>query len=80
MITCWKPISFECFYQAAQKAQRRLRPASAEMPRPYLFVKTKHWMQRVDLTEVRYLEGLQNYVLIHMATEKIMARQTLNSL
>ncbi|OWP61919.1 DNA-binding response regulator [Hymenobacter amundsenii] len=75
-----KPISFERFYQAVQKAHRRLRPAAAEAPRPYLFVKTEHRMQRVDLAEVRYLEGLQNYVVIHTATEKIIARQTLNSL
>ena len=75
-----KPIPFERFYQAVQKAQRRLRPAPTETPRPYLFVKTEHRMQRVDLAEVLYLEGLQNYVLIHTATGKIMARQTLNSL
>jgi len=75
-----KPIPFERFYQAVQKAQRRLRPAVAETPRSYLFVKTEHRLQRVDLAEVRYLEGLQNYVIIHTATEKIVARQTINSL
>jgi len=75
-----KPIPFERFYQAVQKAQRRLRPAPVETPRPYLFVKTEHRLQRVDLAEVRYLEGLQNYVIIHTATEKIVARQTINSL
>jgi two-component system LytT family response regulator len=75
-----KPISFERFYQAVQKAQRRLHPASVAPTRAYLFVKTEHRLQRVDLAEVRYLEGLQNYVLIHTATEKIIARQTLNSL
>ncbi|NVO85170.1 LytR/AlgR family response regulator transcription factor [Hymenobacter terrestris] len=79
-----KPIPFERFYQAVQKAQRRLRPAPvpepAEPPRPYLFVKTEHRMQRIDLAEVLYLEGLQNYVIIHTLTEKVIARQTLNSL
>jgi two-component system LytT family response regulator len=75
-----KPIPFERFYQAVQKAQRRLRPAAVEATRPYLFVKTEHRLQRVDLAQVRYLEGLQNYVIIHTATEKIVARQTINSL
>ena len=55
-----KPIPFERFYQAVQKAQRRLRPVVPETPRSYLFVKTEHRLQRVDLSEVRYLEGLQN--------------------
>lgn len=64
-----------------QKAQRRLRPAPGDTFRPYLFVKTEHRLQRVDLAEVRYLEGLQNYVVIHTTTsEKIIARQTLSSL
>lgn len=75
-----KPIPFERFYQAVQKAQRRLRPTPSELPRPYLFVKTEHRLQRIDLAEVRYLEGLQNYVIIHTATEKIIARQTIASL
>jgi two-component system LytT family response regulator len=75
-----KPIPFERFYQAVQKAQRRLRPVLADTARPYLFVKTEHRLQRVDLAEIRYLEGLQNYVLIHTTTEKIIARQTINSL
>ncbi|RSK47600.1 LytR/AlgR family response regulator transcription factor [Hymenobacter rigui] len=75
-----KPIPFERFHQAVQKAQRRLRPVVAQTARPYLFVKTEHRMQRVDLDEVLYLEGLQNYVIIHTTTEKIIARQTLTSL
>ncbi|RZL07982.1 MAG: response regulator [Hymenobacter sp.] len=75
-----KPIPFERFYQAVQKAQRRLRPAAVEAAHPHLFVKTEHRLQRVDLAEVRYLEGLQNYVTIHTATEKILARQTISSL
>ncbi|TDN38634.1 response regulator transcription factor [Hymenobacter sp. UV11] len=75
-----KPIPFERFYQAVEKAQRRLRPTPAETSRPYLFIKTEHRMQRVNLAEVLYLEGLQNYVLIHTATEKLLARQTISSL
>lgn len=75
-----KPISFERFYQAVQKAQRRLRPVPVELSSPYLFVKTEHRLQRVDLAEVLYLEGLQNYVLIHTTREKIIARQTISSL
>jgi two-component system, LytTR family, response regulator len=77
-----KPISFERFYRAVQKAQTRLRPA-VEAPaetRPFLFVKTEHRMQRVNLDDILYAEGLQNYVLLHTRTQKIIARQTFNSL
>ncbi|MBO0930042.1 LytR/AlgR family response regulator transcription factor [Fibrella aquatilis] len=76
-----KPISFERFYRAVQKAQSQLRAAPAPTDaRPYLFVRTEHKMQRVDLQAVLYVEGLQNYVLLHTPTEKIIARQTIASL
>ena len=76
-----KPISFERFFRAAQKAQSRLHPVVATADaRPYLFVRTEHKMQRVDVEAVLYIEGLQNYVLLHTLTEKIMARQTIASL
>lgn len=75
-----KPISFDRFYRSAQKAQARLRPTAEQSVQPFLFVKTEHRMQRVDLEAIRYIEGLQNYVVIHTSTEKIMARQTILSL
>lgn len=79
-----KPIPFERFYRAAQKAQTRLRVAEATThvpdPRRFLFVRTEHRMQRVDLDAIRYVEGLQNYVVIHTTGEKVLARQTISSL
>lgn len=77
-----KPISFDRFYRSVQKAQARLRPApETTVPvQPFLFVKTEHRMQRVDLKLILYVEGLQNYVIIHTSTEKIIARQTISSL
>ncbi len=78
-----KPIPFERFYRAVQKASARLRPTLTELganPRPFLFVKTEHRMQRVDLDDILYAEGLQNYVVLHTRTEKVIARQTFSSL
>ncbi len=74
-----KPIAFERFLKAAQKA----RPAAA-LPLPaaapeapaadYIFVKTesKGKMTKVDFADIVYVEGLKNYVSIQTATERVV--------
>lgn len=85
-----KPIAFDRFYRAAEKALKQLSPPSTSayvQPIPetktgteYLFVKTEHRIQRVTLRDVLYIEGVQNYVSIHTADTKVMSLQTLKSL
>lgn len=83
-----KPISFERFYKAAQKAQLTIAPAPTN-PSPilssasglkdanYIFVKTEYKLVRVDTSEIQYIEGMQNYVTIHTRTDKIMCLQSM---
>ncbi|RYF26208.1 MAG: response regulator transcription factor [Flavobacteriales bacterium] len=83
-----KPVSFERFYKAAEKAQRLLestgftsRPtvpvAGKEKELPYIFVKTEYKLIRINLADILFVEGLQNYVIIHTATERITSLQTM---
>ncbi|RSK47127.1 LytR/AlgR family response regulator transcription factor [Hymenobacter rigui] len=89
-----KPIAFERFVQAAQKAQDRLAPrpaaatsaAPAPAPAPvaatgpsddYIFVKADYHTQRLNLRDIRYLEGLKDYIKIYAGARPIL---TLNSL
>ncbi|WP_426491581.1 LytR/AlgR family response regulator transcription factor [Hymenobacter sp. 102] len=84
-----KPIAFERFLQAAQRAQDRLAPRPTEpapLPPPvaptpaaddYLFVKADYHTQRLNLRDIRYLEGLKDYIKIYAGGKPIL---TLNSL
>ncbi|GAB3296006.1 LytR/AlgR family response regulator transcription factor [Hymenobacter tenuis] len=85
-----KPIAFERFVKAAQKAQDRLAPKPAEpaasLPAPpapappaedYIFVKADYHTQRLNLRDIRYLEGLKDYIKIYAGGKPIL---TLNSL
>ncbi|AHJ97206.1 hypothetical protein Hsw_1611 [Hymenobacter swuensis DY53] len=84
-----KPIAFERFVQAAQKAQDRLAPRPPEpapvpvLPPPasptddYIFVKADYHTQRLNLRDIRYLEGLKDYIKIYAGAKPIL---TLNSL
>jgi len=90
-----KPIAFERFLKAAHKALALLgAPAlpAAAVPSPapavalpasdYLFVKgeTKNKYLRIRYADILYVEGLNNYVLLHLPGERIATYQTLREL
>jgi DNA-binding LytR/AlgR family response regulator len=71
-----KPISFERFFKAAQKALALL-PAAG-----HIFVKgeSKNKFLRVNYADILYIEGLSNYVSIHLPTQRVVTYQTLKEL
>jgi len=70
-----KPISFERFLQAANKALRLLNTNKDEESKEaaYIFVKTDKQLVKIMIAEILYVEGMQNYIIFHTAKEKIMA-------
>ena len=91
-----KPISFERFFKAAQKALA-LMPGSAPAPAAlpvspmapvapasagHMFVKgeSKNKFLRVNYADILYIEGLSNYVSIHLPTQRVVTYQTLKEL
>jgi two-component system, LytTR family, response regulator len=82
-----KPISFERFLQSAEKVydvfnskNDRSVPGIATVSpteeRSYIFVKTEYRMQRVDLKEILYIEGLKEYLIIKTLSEKVLTLQS----
>ena len=83
-----KPISFERFYKAVEKAYNLKNPAqklnrSQEMlpdTGGYIFVKVETKMVRVELDDILYIEGLKNYVSIYTKTQRIVTLQVMKQL
>jgi len=79
-----KPITFERFLKAAQKAFevfQMKKLASEHKPHgDYFFVKCESKFEKVNYADVRYVESLQNYVIIHTAAKKLITYMTLSSL
>ncbi|WP_046244521.1 LytR/AlgR family response regulator transcription factor [Hymenobacter terrenus] len=91
-----KPISFERFLKAAQKALALLpgtppepvAPPAAAMapvvtsPPGHMFVKgeTKNKYLRISYPDILYIEGLSNYVSIQLPTQRVVTYQTLKEL
>jgi DNA-binding LytR/AlgR family response regulator len=85
-----KPVSFERFLKAAQKALALLPAAAAPLslaaPPPaalgHMFVKgeSKNKFLRVEYADILYIEGLSNYVAIHLPEQRLITYHTLRDL
>ena len=74
-----KPISFDRFLQACNKALRlvNISTGNTSAEAPYIFVKTDKQLRKLVIADILYIEGMQNYILLHTAKEKITAIQRL---
>jgi two-component system LytT family response regulator len=83
-----KPIPFERFLKAVEKAASRLmiqadRPFSSppqESQNQYVFVKDGNKLVRVFLDDILYIEGLKDYVTLHTRQQKITTLQRMKNL
>lgn len=79
-----KPISFERFFKASQKAYElhSLKSLAGQHTgaQEYFFVKCDSKFEKLFYKDVLYVEALQNYVVIHTVERKFMAYMTLISL
>ena len=64
-----KPFGFQDLLQAAEKVRRRL-DQSASIDNDFLFVKNDYRVNRVRLADIRYIEGMSEYVRIYIAGEQ----------
>ena len=86
-----KPITFERFLRAVDKATQRLLPspklkpsetqhANAPVDQSFVFVKDGTKLVKVVFDDILYVEGLKDYVTIHTKTQKIVSLQRLKTL
>ncbi|MFB9079499.1 LytR/AlgR family response regulator transcription factor [Flavobacterium procerum] len=78
-----KPISFERFYQAVSKLNSEPKTVvsnQSNLP-DFLFVKTdgKNKFQKIFLSDILYVESLQNYVCIHTERQQIITHSSLKN-
>lgn len=81
-----KPITFDRFLKAVDKASQRLSPPAAvqEVPvekgNPFVFIKDGTKLVRINFDDILFVEGLKDYVTIVTKTQKIVSLQRLKSL
>jgi DNA-binding LytR/AlgR family response regulator len=70
-----KPFSFADFSKAASKARTQFEliqnaPEKLESNDDYLFIKSEYKLVRVNLNDIRFIEGMKEYVRIHITGQK----------
>jgi DNA-binding LytR/AlgR family response regulator len=80
-----KPITFDRFLKVAQKAHeihqmKRLAADQKVVHADYFFIKCDSKFEKVNFSEVKYIESLQNYVVIHTRDKKLITYITLTGL
>ena len=82
-----KPIAFERFYRAVEKAYNLKNPSQKLESKEvypatggYIFVKVETKMVRVELDDILFIEGLKNYVSIYTKTHRIVTLQVMKQL
>ncbi|HVI46392.1 MAG TPA: LytTR family DNA-binding domain-containing protein [Chitinophaga sp.] len=73
-----KPVSFERFLKAANKAYDYFSAERTE-PRDYLFAKADNKLEKILFSDILFIEAMENYVAIYTAERKIVTHATLKS-
>ncbi len=83
-----KPISLDRFMKSVNKAvkqielkQKEAAPAmSKEEATDFIFVKADKKLVKIKYSDIIYIEGLKDYVIIRMDTGRVITLQTMKSL
>jgi DNA-binding LytR/AlgR family response regulator len=85
-----KPISLDRFMKAVNKAQEQINlenkdvaPVAATADgdgEDYIFVKADKKLIKVNYSDIVYIEGLKDYVIIRLNSSRIITLQTMKSL
>lgn len=78
-----KPIKFERFMQAINKAVDLIKLENNRLVLPeqmVLSVKADRKIHRVQVKDIKFIEGLKEYVRFHLTNEKLIALESLKNL
>ncbi len=91
-----KPIAFDRFYKAVEKVRNQnqkqtivstapaaevvVAPTSTTTKQDFIFVKTEHKIQKIQLDDILYIEGLKDYVSIFTKTERVITLQNMKKM
>lgn len=76
-----KPFSFERFLQAVQKAHDQFLRRQAEADPGYLIFRVDYGLVKVELAQILFIEGLDNYLKIHLSDQRpVVVRITIKAI
>jgi DNA-binding LytR/AlgR family response regulator len=70
-----KPYSFQRFTQSVNKVMEYFSNIRSQTTDSFIFVKTEYRLERIDLNDILYIEGMKDYLRIICTGKKIMTLQ-----
>lgn len=74
-----KPVSFSRFYKASVKAYDYLNLKNKyeiNNPEDYFFIKCNQKIEKIKISDVLYIEGMSNYIIVHAVQKKYITYLT----
>ncbi|WP_281239530.1 LytR/AlgR family response regulator transcription factor [Flavobacterium praedii] len=75
-----KPFTFDRFLKAVNKAQENIVQPISNPQQDFIFVKTENRLEKINLSEILFIEGMRDYRRIHTISKKIMTLQNFSEL
>lgn len=75
-----KPFTFERFLQAVNKTISKNNVQETESEPKHIFVKTENRLEKINIDDIVYIEGMRDYRRIHTLNKRIMTLQTFSEL
>ena len=75
-----KPFTFGRFLKSVDKVYNDLVTKREGDNHDYIFVKTEYRIEKIELKDILYIQGMKDYLQIHTNDKKIMTLQTFKKL
>lgn len=75
-----KPFTFERFMQAVTKVYDRLNQNATQAAKQIIFIKTEYRLEKVNLADLLFIEGMRDYRCLHLKDKNILTLQTFSDL
>lgn len=71
-----KPVTFSRFTQAVDKTSKYVYFRKGLIDEEFIFIRADRMIYRIRISEIEYVESIENYVKVVTSSEKIVTRST----
>lgn len=75
-----KPVSYSRFLQAVDKTSKYVYYRKGLIDENYIFLRAERMMHRIRISDIDYIESMENYVKVVTHDEKVITRSTLKDI
>lgn len=72
-----KPVSYGRFMQAVDKTSKYVYFRKGLIDEDFIFLRADRMLYRIRISEIEYVESMENYVKVITSSEKVVTRSTL---